>query len=49
MVKLVDLNYLLISSSISVGKGKLIPNEKKKEKVYLRMTKLIRGYVNHLA
>ena len=32
MVKLVDLNYLFISSSISVGKGKLIPNEKKKKK-----------------
>ena len=46
MVKLVDINYLFISSSISVRKEKLIPNEKK---VYLRMTKLIRGDVNHLA
>ena len=33
MVKLVDLNYLFISSSISVGKGKLIPNEKKRKSI----------------
>ena len=31
-MKLVDSNFLFLSSSISVVKGKLIPSEKKKEK-----------------
>ena len=56
-VKLVDFNFLFLSSSISVGKGKLIPSKKiikekkrtEKEKVCLRMTELIRGYANQLA
>ena len=55
-MKLVDSNFLFLSSSISVVKGKLIPSEKKKktkkkkkkekekEKVCLRMTKMIRRY-----
>ena len=56
-MKLVDFNFLFLSSSISVGKGKLIPSKKiikekkrkEKEKVCLRMTELIRGYANQLA
>ena len=31
-MKLADFNFLFLSSSISVGKGKLIPSEKKEKK-----------------
>ena len=31
-MKLADFNFLFLSSSVSVGKGKLIPSEKKEKK-----------------
>ena len=47
VVKLrLHFKFLSISFSVSVGNGKLIPSEKKNKRKNLRMTGLIRGYVN---